>query len=148
MTVNEFLEERQIPDQYIEELEDKIIIKHPTCRITLYKRMLDVNMLAGEIELHLKDTDTKNDFCTDIENKIDIGNLLFVFSLKGFGKEAFPPEVIGNLLDWKIYDMTSADPFWDRATMYALVGSESDLAKFNDKDTFQLIEGGIYKILR
>lgn len=146
MTVKEFLEEKQIPEDFVEETEDKLIIKHSTCRIILYKKMLESNMLAGNVELHLCTKDTNNDFCTDIENKIDVGNLLLVFDRKSYTKADFPPEVIGNLLDWKAYDI-STDPF-DGPITYAVVGSEHDLDVFNDKDSFQKIEKGVYAILR
>lgn len=141
MTLKEFLEEKNIPEQYVEELEDKIILKDKYCRIVLYKKMLECNMLAGTLDLNLIGNETKNDFCVSIENKIPIGKFLTVFTPRNHQKDEFPTQSLGQLLDIHTYYVSS---IFDSSVDYAIVDSvESlgDIIRYGD-------DCDLYTILR
>lgn len=141
MTVSEFLEINNIPEHYIEETEDKLIIKHDTCRIILYKKMLESDMLAGTLDLNILGKETKNDFCISIENKIPIGKFIIVFTPRNHTKDEFPPQVIGQLLDIHTYYVST---IFDSSVDYAIVDSVESLGDIMHDET----DHDLYKILR
>lgn len=133
MNLKDFIAEKGLPEHLIEQIDDKLIITdHNTCRIELFIEMLNRNMLAGKVELTIKDKHASNDFCTSIDNKIDPGDIEYIFSVniyqpKQLTKDDVPPKEIYDLLE--LYSYSIHETFEDRL-MYIITNDKSKCNKY------------------
>jgi len=114
MTIPEFLYELDISKHYIEETEDKIIIKDNHCRIEIIKKLLHFGICGGIVYLNILGKELQNEFNKYIHpgciNGLTIPieeDFYIIFNSKQHTKEEFPVWEIGTLLGIYAYSITS-----------------------------------------
>lgn len=114
MTTSEFLYELDISKHYVEETEDKIIIKDKHCRIEIIKKLLRFGICRGIVYLSIFGKELQNEFSKYIHpgdiNLLTIPieeDFYVIFNPKQHTNEEFPVFEIGKFLGIYAYSITS-----------------------------------------